>query len=163
MCLGYNTLHNIPNGKNDDPGNIEMHEDTPHGKRIWQWLILCEDRTVITIHEDPFPNRTALNSVESKSVAAIRRNLISCFKQCSAAGINPKEPALAQLPLRARMGVTNVEAAHRPKEVPGLLFYYLFDDWMNTYCLIARRNHAYAAELNRLARTPHPIKLEGCR
>jgi Mg2+ and Co2+ transporter CorA len=31
-----------------------------------------------------------------------------------------------------------------------MLFYYLFDDWLNTYSLIARREHRYARELNTL-------------
>jgi Mg2+ and Co2+ transporter CorA len=31
-----------------------------------------------------------------------------------------------------------------------MLFYYLFDDWLNTYSLIARREHRYARELNDL-------------
>jgi hypothetical protein len=152
MCLGYNVLHNVPSHKDDDPENVQVHADVPHGKRVWQWLLLCEDRTVITIHEDPFPNRngTAMESHEIRAVEVIRRNLSNCFRQISVAGHSNNEPALTQLPIRARLGLTDTELAHRPTDVPGLLFYYLFDDWMNTYCIIARRNHLYALELNRL-------------
>jgi hypothetical protein len=155
VCLGYNTLHNVPSHNGDDPQNIEMHEDIPHGKRVWQWLILCDQKTVITIHEDPFPensngNGIVLDSIQHRSLGIIRRNLLNCFKQCSKAGHRANEPALLKLPIRTRMGDTGEEATHRPTDVPGLLFYYLFDDWINTYSLIARRNHCYAAELNRL-------------
>ena len=33
---------------------------------------------------------------------------------------------------------------------PGLLFYYLFDDWYATYALLAKEEHHYGSELKRL-------------
>ena len=35
---------------------------------------------------------------------------------------------------------------------PSLLFYYLFDDWYTTYALVAKSEHQYAMELERLVR-----------
>ena len=40
--------------------------------------------------------------------------------------------------------------AHRPTDAPGLLFYYLFEDWGATFNLISRHDRGYAAELDRL-------------
>ena len=113
--------------------------------------MLCEDKTVITISEDPYPNRNgSLTQHEQRSLNIIRRNLINTFRQLSKARDSSSDPAQMQLPLRTRLGDTEEETAHRPTDVPGLLFYYLFDDWLNTYSIIARREHRYAAELSRL-------------
>jgi hypothetical protein len=35
---------------------------------------------------------------------------------------------------------------------PGLLFYYIFDDWVTSYALIAKREHKYGVLLDRLVR-----------
>jgi len=55
-----------------------------------------------------------------------------------------------QLPLRVRIGDSQKEAQHRASDVPGFLFYYLFDDWLAIYSLIARRDNRFAVELNML-------------
>jgi hypothetical protein len=57
------------------------------------------------------------------------------------------------LPIRHRIGNSDEETAHRPTDAPGLLFYYLFEDWFTTYSLVTRREHGYASELDRLVRT----------
>lgn len=56
------------------------------------------------------------------------------------------------LPLRTRVGNSEREEHHRNTDVPGLLFYYLFDDWLSIYSLIARRDNRFAIELNTLVR-----------
>lgn len=33
---------------------------------------------------------------------------------------------------------------------PSLLFYYLFDDWYTTYALVAKSEHQYAMQLEKL-------------
>ncbi|KAF2401545.1 hypothetical protein EJ06DRAFT_492863 [Trichodelitschia bisporula] len=147
LCLGFNTLHctgPLP-GTPSDP----VHQNLPSGKRVWSWLALCEDKTVITIQEDPFPYRNGTLSLrEQQHLSIIRRNLSTVFAQCSKARVS--ESNSQQLPIRARVGSSEEETAHRPTDVPGLLFYYLFDDWYTTYSLIARREHQYAALLNNL-------------
>ena len=35
---------------------------------------------------------------------------------------------------------------------PGLLFYYLFDDWYTSYALVAKKEQQYAARLDDLVR-----------
>jgi Mg2+ and Co2+ transporter CorA len=106
---------------------------------------------VISIGEDPYPTRNCLLTQHQQiSLNIIRRNLINTFRQLSKARDGSNDPAQMQLPLRTRLGDVEEETIHRATDVPGMLFYYLFDDWLNTYSLIARREHRYARELNTL-------------
>jgi hypothetical protein len=138
----------------DSQGSVdEFREDLPDGKRIWSWLLLCDDKTVITINEDPFPFHVGpLTHREQQNLGILRRNMMNVFRQCSKARDPLADAALMRLPLRGRVGDSEEESQHRPSDTPGLLFYYLFDDWFTIYSLIARRDHRYAVELNDLVR-----------
>ncbi|KAF2667478.1 hypothetical protein BT63DRAFT_480436 [Microthyrium microscopicum] len=150
VCLGYNTLHITEPAPSQDEID-EFSEDLPKCKRVWSWLVLCEDKTVIMIHEHPYPFRSgALTHREQRSLSIIRRNVINVFRQCSKARDPMANITPLQLPLRVRVGDSEKEAQHRASDVPGLLFYYLFDDWLAIYSLIARRDNRYAEELNAL-------------
>ena len=132
--------------------------DMPHGKRVWQWLLLCEDKTVISVSEDPFPfTNNELGTQELKTLFTARRNLVNVFRQLTKAPTPLRDAALVQLPVRQRVGNSDEETAHRPTDAPGLLFYYLFEDWGATFNLISRREHGYAAELDRLVSPRTPI------
>ncbi|KAF7676714.1 adp-ribosylation factor protein [Alternaria burnsii] len=152
MCIGYNSLHNVRSKEtNTHPHIADRSRDVPHGKRVWNWLLLCEDKTVISISEDPFPFATgALNKEDLKTLFTTRRNLVNVFRQLTKAPTPLRDTALTQLPIRQRLGSSDEETAHRPTDAPGLLFYYLFEDWGATFDLISRREHGYAAELDRL-------------
>ncbi|KAF2182213.1 hypothetical protein K469DRAFT_728985 [Zopfia rhizophila CBS 207.26] len=154
VCLGYNSLHNVQTNKAGD--HVEKSDqslDVPHGKRVWNWLLLCEDKTVISISEDPFPFTDGeLRGHELKTLFTIRRNLVNVFRQLSKAPTPLRESSIIMLPVRHRIGNSEEETAHRPTDSPGLLFYYLFEDWFTTYSLVTRREHGYAAELDRLRR-----------
>ena len=78
--------------------------------------------------------------------------MINVFRQCSKARDPMAEITPLQLPLRIRVGDSEKEAQHRSSDVPGLLFYYLFDDWLSIYALIARRDNRFTIELNELVR-----------
>jgi hypothetical protein len=150
VCLGYNTLHVVEQGSRADELD-EFSEDLPNCKRVWSWLLLCEDKTVITIHEHPYPFRSGpLSHREQRNLGIIRRNLINVFRQCSKARDPLAKVTPLVLPLRIRVGDSEKEEQHRASDVPGLLFYYLFDDWLSIYTLIARRDNHYAQELNNL-------------
>jgi hypothetical protein len=154
VCLGYNSLHNVetktPLRIHDE---LDKRQDIPHGQRVWNWLLLTEDKTVISISEDPFPFReTALKAHELKTLYTVRRNLVSVFRQLTKAPTPLRESSLIMLPIRHRIGNSEEETAHRTTDSPGLLFYYLFEDWFTTYSLVTRREHGYAAELDRLRR-----------
>ncbi len=123
----------------------------PHGKRIWNWLLLCEDKTVISVSENPFPfNNGSFSGEELKTLFTTRRNLVNVFRQLTKVETPLNSAALQQLPIRQRVGNSDEETAHRHTDAPGLLFYYLFEDWGATFNLIARREQGYAAELDRL-------------
>lgn len=77
---------------------------------------------------------------------------MSVFRQLTKAPTPLREASLTMLPVRHRIGNSDEETAHRPTDAPGLLFYYLFEDWFTTYSLVTRREHGYAAELDRLVR-----------
>ncbi|PVH99915.1 hypothetical protein DM02DRAFT_593646 [Periconia macrospinosa] len=154
VCLGYNSLHNVRSSKRGDHDDeSDRLRDVPHGKRIWNWLLLTEDRTVISITEDPFPFHDGnLRAHELRTLYTTRRNLVNVFRQLSKAPTPLREASLLMLPLRHRIGDSEEESAHRATDAPGLLFYYLFEDWYTTYDLVSRREHGYAHELDRLRR-----------
>jgi hypothetical protein len=153
LAIGWNSIHNVhankPNAEHDD--EMDTGQDVPQGKRIWQWLLLCEDKTVVSISEDPFPfAHSHLNTHELKTLFTVRRNLVSVFRQLTKAPTPLRDNSLSMLPIRHRLGNSEEETAHRASDSPGLLFYYLFEDWFTTYSLVTRREHGYAAELDRL-------------
>ncbi|OAK98970.1 hypothetical protein IQ06DRAFT_25836 [Phaeosphaeriaceae sp. SRC1lsM3a] len=153
VCLGYNSLHNVRTKPPEDEHNDEADRsrDVPHGKRVWNWLLLCEDKTVITVSEDPYPFINGdFRAEDLKMLYTTRRNLVNVFRQLSKAPTPLRDTALIQLPIRNRVGNSDEETAHRPTDAPGLLFYYLFEDWGTTFNLISRRDHGYGAELDRL-------------
>lgn len=150
MCVGYNTLH-MTEAVSGNNVFDESQEDLPSCKRLWNWLILCEDKTVIMIHEDPYPSPNGpISHRQKRNLGIIRRNLINIFRQCSKARDTLNEITALQLPLRTRIGDSDKETQHRASDVPGLLFYHLFDDWLSIYSLIARRDNRYALELDDL-------------
>ncbi|KAL5425674.1 hypothetical protein PMIN04_002450 [Paraphaeosphaeria minitans] len=154
VCLGYNSLHDVRTKKpHDHNDEVDKSRDMPLAKRVWNWLLLTEDKTVISISEDPFPFTNGnLQSCDLKTLYTTRRNLVSVFRQLTKAPTPLREVSLIMLPIRNRIGNSEEETAHRPTDAPGLLFYYLFEDWFTTYSLVTRREHGYAAELDRLVR-----------
>ncbi|KAL6708434.1 hypothetical protein ACN47E_002697 [Coniothyrium glycines] len=152
VCIGYNSLHDVRTKQTDDhPEDADRAQDMPHGKRVWHWLLLCEDKTVISISEDPFPFVEGdFRAADLRTLYTTRRNFVNVFRQLTKAPTPLRDTALIQLPIRHRLGNSDEETAHRPTDAPGLLFYYLFEDWGATFNLISRREHGYAAELDRL-------------
>ncbi|KAF2856212.1 hypothetical protein T440DRAFT_463549 [Plenodomus tracheiphilus IPT5] len=152
VSTGYNSLHNVRTKQTDErPEDADRSQDMPHGKRVWQWLLLCEDKTVISVSEDPFPFIDSdLHSQDLRMLFTIRRNLVNVFRQLTKAPTPLRDAALTQLPIRHRIGNSEEETVHRTTDAPGLLFYYLFEDWGSTFNLISRREQGYAMELDRL-------------
>ncbi|KAK5137346.1 hypothetical protein LTR08_008923 [Meristemomyces frigidus] len=149
VCLGYNSLYGTKDSGVDDTGGGPL----PHCTRVWTWLLLCDDSTVITICEDPFPYAAGqLSPPERRILKETRRNLVNVFRSLS----RVDEDALmvhnpmTLLPIRTRLGDTVEETAHRESDAPGLLFYYLFENWHNSYTLITRKESRYGVELGDL-------------
>ena len=151
LCLGYNSVYNVQFRPTEDGDEQMKHQDLPEGKRIWNWLLLCDDRTVVSIAEDPFPYNGGHFSVEERSaIIFLRRNLLNVFLQISKARDTTKKSPLTTLPIRKSIGNSHEETLHRPSDAPGLLFYFLFEDWYSHYSLVIRREHRYQAELNKM-------------
>jgi len=138
------------------------HGDTgdsyPEGRRLWTWLILCDDGTIISLHEH-LSHHTAFTPYEYQvHISIIRKNILTIFRSLSRApeAINRTYMeksrglgALDELPFRMhRTDLTESE--------PSLLFYYLFDDWYSSWSLAIERQHPYRKKLRQLVRHPTP-------
>ncbi|KEY82784.1 hypothetical protein BA78_4925 [Aspergillus fumigatus] len=146
-CVGYNSLYVVPNV------GISNGRDLPDGKRLWSWLILCNDGTVVSIQENPYPRISEPRpESEVKSVlGVVRRNVQLIFsgasKQHSASS---ESDSLVTIRVRASNGSHSDHVSIHQDDGPGLLFYYIFDDWVTSYALIAKREHKYGVLLDRL-------------
>lgn len=155
VCLGYNSIYGnkTTSTTSTDSETFEEKPHLPQCTRLWTWLLLCEDNTVISIHEDPFPYANGrLTSLQRRILTETRRNLVNVFRSLSTVTCLPllAHNPLTLLPIRTRIGSTPEETAHRASDAPGLLFYYLFENWHNSYTLIARKESRYGVELSSL-------------
>lgn len=110
--------------------------------------------TIITIHENPFPNRQGgLDAAQQKSTANLRRNLMIVFRQLSKVNDEwKKENPIMSLPIRS--GLLDIQGSSlTSSDAPSLLFYYLFDDWFTSYSLVAKQEHQYGKQLGLLVRS----------
>ncbi|KAH0536418.1 hypothetical protein FGG08_006716 [Glutinoglossum americanum] len=145
LCLGYNWLHNVEEAESPE----DELKDVPSGRRLWTWLIICGDGTVITLHEDPFPGieQWPQRVFTIAKLSKIRRNLLNVFRNLSKAensgSLSEAESAISTLHIRKADGGSAGDA-------PSLLFYYLFDDWYTTYSLVVRGQHKYGEKLRNL-------------
>jgi hypothetical protein len=156
VCLGYNSLYGTKYTGATTDCDVFDEDHLPHCHRVWTWLLLCKDSTVITINEDPFPldSSNYLSPLQQRIFTETRRNLTNVFRSLSLLDSDPlhtRNP-MTLLPLRSRLGRTPEESAHRTSDTPGLLFYYLFENWHNSYTLITRKESRYGTELSSLRR-----------
>ncbi len=89
---------------------------------------------------------------EQSLLSGIRRNLLNVFMQLSEVNDahrqkNPINTLDIRPSLRSNQS-SNITIA----DSPSLLFYYLFDDWYTSYALVAKSEHQYAMELEKLVR-----------
>ncbi|KAK3672525.1 hypothetical protein LTR78_007575 [Recurvomyces mirabilis] len=145
VCIGYNSIFGTKHADSEDDNGI-----LPHCTRIWTWLVLCDDSTVITINEDPFPFAGGvLSGTQQRILQETRRNLLNVFRSLSRVVEDERmsRNPMALLPIRTRLGDTIEETAHREPDAPGLLFYYIFENWYNSYILVTRKESRYGVEL----------------
>lgn len=86
-------------------------------------------------------------------VEVVRRNVRLIFAGASKQHLPLSESESLET-IRIRQ-VTNVglnQARIKQEDGPSLLFYYIFDDWMSSYGIIAKREHRYGVSLDRLVR-----------
>lgn len=128
-----------------------------HGKPYFQSLTAdLLAGTIISMQENPFPaRRDGVSTGEAKPVLDIvRRNIRFIF-----AGVSRQHSAMSEseslITIRVRHFSDRGEdhANIKQEDGPSLLFYYIFDDWVSSYGLIAKREHKYGVILDELVST----------
>ncbi|KAL4934722.1 uncharacterized protein BDV17DRAFT_13333 [Aspergillus undulatus] len=147
-CIGYNSLYVVPKMSQKNAKGL------PDGKRLWSWLILFDDGTVLSIQENPYPGVEAPSERDMKAVIAVsRRNIQIIFagvsKQHSA---RSESDSLGTIRVRPFNDSGTDSASIKQDDGPSLLFYYIFDDWVTSYRLVAKREHEYGVALDQLRR-----------
>ncbi|KAJ5538869.1 hypothetical protein N7494_008348 [Penicillium frequentans] len=148
-CIGYNTLFVTPNVPEEINAN---GKDLPEGRRLWNWLILCDDGTIISMQENPFPRQKgALLPDQIKTMDVVRRNVRFIVSGVSKQHLTMSESdSLVTIRVRHFNDVGPDQANIKQEDGPSLLYYYIFDDWVSSYGLIAKREHQYGVALERL-------------
>ncbi|KAE8413288.1 ADP-ribosylation factor [Aspergillus pseudocaelatus] len=145
-CIGYNSLYVVPNVESPNGRGL------PDGSRLWSWLVLCDDGTVISMQENPYPGFSRPSERELKSVLGIvRRNVQLIFSGVSKRhSAQSESDSLVTIRVRPAHGDGPDQASIKQEDGPSLLFYYIFDDWVSSYALVAKREHQYGVLLDRL-------------
>ncbi|KAK2760773.1 hypothetical protein FQN54_002010 [Arachnomyces sp. PD_36] len=159
LCMGYNSIYSVPEVHFHDNPNL------PDSKRIWCWIILCDDGTVISIQENPFPQLLTTSGREpkethsaeekAKTLKIIRRNIGIVFMGISNAPGAKEKTADSLMSMRVRDFVVKKgkTASTNSNECASLLFYAIFDDWLTIYNVIAKREQPYGADLEALRKS----------
>lgn len=144
-------------GNRDGVSTEDTGDNYPEGRRLWTWLILCDDGTIISLHE-PHSHRIASCPLDYRDqIGVVRKNILTIFRSLSRApeALNRTaiekakgQGALDELPFR-RQGPTDLTESE-----PSLLFYYLFDDWYSSWSLAIERQHPYKRKLRKLVSFP---------
>ncbi|EWC44147.1 hypothetical protein DRE_06972 [Drechslerella stenobrocha 248] len=142
-CDGVFELNEAEESYND------LHYN-PHMLRLWIWLIMTHDGTVISIHE-PIPpmKKDITNPRDIKdTVSHIRRNIRVVLRCLSKAGLAKKRSGSNDVEVAMEQGALVVRRMFG--QARDLLFYYLFDDWYASWSLAVDRAHPYSKELNEI-------------
>ncbi|KAK0104499.1 hypothetical protein ONS95_004787 [Cadophora gregata] len=153
LCVGANWIHELKPLSNDNDA-----EKVSEGrqKRLYSWLVICDDHTVISLHEHP-------GEIEDKDdLSAIRANTLSVLSQLSKLGT--ADPISLQT---VRQALKLDPAQGNPgREGASLLFYYLFDDWRAVYLTVATYHRrldelqdAILGEVNRKANSSPNLQI----
>ncbi|KAI5795126.1 hypothetical protein EDC01DRAFT_654181 [Geopyxis carbonaria] len=178
ICTGFNHLHIVPTeqeaaaaaaadgpdgvqaaGNDSEEDDEEEEFDTgdynPEGRRIWSWLILCDDGTVISIQEP-------LAQIAPDDLVKVRRNMLGVFRSLSLsdAASNSAESlilggGLDDLPFRVQGPRGTPREFENVQAGPSLLLYYLFDDWHSIYRFVRLRGDPYSTQMRRLRNDMH--------
>jgi Mg2+ and Co2+ transporter CorA len=186
ICVGCNHHHKTSRETWDSkPKAHHLDEDkeepfdtgdyNPEGKRLWSWLVLCDDGTVMLSYWSSIHVLTAIGTVisiheplgsikEQRDIITVRRNMLNVFRSLSlsdAAKSHGKSESsvslgygLDDLPFRRNM--------HQPQREsenvhggPSLLLYYLFDDWHSSYEFVLGRGAPYSTQMRNLRNQMH--------
>lgn len=122
---------------------------------------LTQTGTIISIQENPFPRRADVPIDEAKPVLDIvRRNMRFIFAGVSRLHYAMSESeSLITIRVRHFTDLGPDQANIKQEDGPSLLFYYLFDDWVSSYGLIAKREHKYGVLLEELVSLVAVVKI----
>lgn len=104
------------------------------------------------MQENPFPGPHIPTAEEEKVItAATRRNIVSIFSGASIQHpLVSDDESLVSVRVRHFSDIEPEEASIKQEDGPGLILYYMFDDWVSSYRLVARREHKYGALLDEI-------------
>ncbi|KAI1079455.1 hypothetical protein F5B20DRAFT_165399 [Whalleya microplaca] len=148
LCIGAHWLHKRPS---HEPEDQRIGSIMP--PKHWQWLVLCNDCTVLSIHEaptfEPAPEKEEEQRWQDEELKSIRSNTLNVLVQLSKQGYELfRNNPLAQSAIRETL---STEATDRPglsrnqtgmsldsngqpvnleSEGTSNLFYYLFEDYV---------------------------------
>ncbi|KAI1351180.1 hypothetical protein F5Y01DRAFT_283638 [Xylaria sp. FL0043] len=151
LCIGAHWLHRRPKG---EKGDHEYQAKSMMPPKHWQWLTICNDHTVLSIHEQPSfetppPNEDAVKW-KAEELQNIRANTLDVLLQLSRKGFDlykrkPLSLNSVRRPLskwhsrdkpnldRHETGMTFAiggEPVSLADEGTSNLFYYLFEDYV---------------------------------
>lgn len=114
------------------------------------------------MQENPFPGQHgALQQTQLKILEVARRNIRSIFAGVSRLHQSKTESdSLVTIRVRHFNDVGPDQANIKQEDGPSLLFYYIFDDWMSSFGLIAKREHKYGVALEELVGLSVPLVLD---
>ncbi|KAK6518962.1 hypothetical protein TWF281_003652 [Arthrobotrys megalospora] len=126
--------------------NIHYH---PRMLRLWMWIIVTDDGTIISIHE-PFPIfGRGHEELDRSNAEHIRRNLRMVLRCLSEVRLPQKvDTPSRDIDIAIEEGALLVRRTNGP--TGDLLLYYLFDDWYTTWGIVVQRAHPYSKDLNHI-------------
>ncbi|TGJ88154.1 hypothetical protein E0Z10_g513 [Xylaria hypoxylon] len=148
FCIGAHWLHKRP------VGNHEFHNKSMMPPKHWQWLTLCNDHTVLSIHEqpsfEPVPENEDEDQWKADELRNMRANTLDVLLQLSQEGFDlyrrkPLSLNSVRRPLnkwhsrdkpsldRHETGMSFAiagEPVSLADEGTSNLFYYLFEDYV---------------------------------
>jgi hypothetical protein len=136
ICLGWNALFFLPHTPKS------LYGSKPNAMRVWSTVLLCDDGTVISIFERP-------PTASPQMLLRARKNQINIFKNLSNVNEDHRDVLL-------QTAIRTTQAQHKPGsqcdvfETASLLFYYLFDDWINLFSQVSGSEDSYRHQLELL-------------
>ncbi|KAI0109554.1 hypothetical protein GGR51DRAFT_511934 [Nemania sp. FL0031] len=148
LCIGAHWLHKRPTG------DYEHENRSMMPPKHWQWLAICNDHTVLSIHEqpsfEPTPEKEDPLTWNAKELKNMRDNTLDVLRQLSKQGfdlykkkplsLNSVRRPLSRWHVHTSMGlnrsdtgmsfVNTAEPVSLADEGTSNLFYYLFEDYV---------------------------------
>ena len=134
ICIAWNALFFT------SESTISVPDGKPNAVRIWSALLLCDDGTIVSVFESP-------SHLSHRLRQRIRWNQMNVFRHLSRIYLRQAaQNALMQVTIRNELA----PSVWTPHEMASLVFYYLSDDWLNTYAQVTGGEHSYRHQLEQL-------------